>query len=87
VARDRLEPQHQAIVDEAWVIDPIVIDQHDLRDRAEFHQLRPVAIVRGEARRFERLHSTSRILQGIEQLSAGADCWKVEFASNDGFAS
>jgi hypothetical protein len=44
VAHDPLEPEQQPIVDHAWVIDAVVIDQHDLRNRAELHQLRPVAI-------------------------------------------
>jgi hypothetical protein len=56
VTHDPLEPQQQPIVDQARVIDTIVINEHDRRDRAEFHQLRPVAIVAREARGFERQH-------------------------------
>jgi hypothetical protein len=54
VAHDALEPQEQAIVHQPRVIDPIVIDQHDVRDRHELDQLRPVAIITGEPRRLER---------------------------------
>ena len=39
VAHDPLQAQEQPIVDEPWVIDTIVIDQHDLRDGPELHQL------------------------------------------------
>ena len=60
IAHDALEPEQQAIVDETGVIDPIVIDEHDLRDRPEFHQLRPIPIVARQPRGFERQDGAGR---------------------------
>ena len=59
-AHDPLEPQQQAVIDEAGVVDAIVIDQHDLRDGAQFDRVRPVAIVAREARGLERQHGTGQ---------------------------
>jgi hypothetical protein len=73
VAHDALEPQEQAIVHQPRVIDAIVIDQHDVRDRSELHQLRPVAIIPGEPRRLECQHGPGRpgADNGEQPLKAG----------------
>lgn len=73
VAHDPLQAQQQAIIDQPRVIDAIVIDQHDVRDRPELHQLRPVAIIPGEPRRLERQHGTGRPRAdgGEQPLKAG----------------
>jgi hypothetical protein len=73
VAHDALEPQEQAIIHQPRVIDAIVIDQHDVRDRPELHQLRPVAIIPGEPRRLERQHGAGRPRAdgGEQPLKAG----------------
>jgi hypothetical protein len=60
VAHDPLQAQEQPIVHEPRIVNAIVIDQDNLRDGPQLHQLRPIAIVAREPRRFERQDGACR---------------------------
>src|SRR5208337_5657963 len=53
LAESAFHPQQQAIVDEAWIVDPVLVDDQTAHQGAELQKGVPIAAVAGQARRLE----------------------------------
>ena len=56
LAHRAFEAEEESVVNQARIIDPVVIDQDRLGHAAQINEVMPVAIVAGEARRLQGKH-------------------------------
>ena len=79
LAHGSFQPQQQAVIEACWVIDPILIEDQCVGERADLQKTMPVGVVPGQARDLEP-HNDARVShtdigdQALKTFAPGCRC-------------